>query len=162
MSSSSIQALVYWSESEADTEALGQALAAALPDGSVVALNGPLGAGKTRLVQALAEANGVDRRDCVSPTFVLVHEYRGRRPIYHFDVYRLRDDDEFLELGPEEYFDRPGISLIEWAQRVQRCLPHQRLEIAIEPTGPTSRRFQIEAVGPRYAEVVAMLAERLT
>ena len=141
---------------------MGQALAAGLPDGSVVALNGPLGAGKTRLVQALAEASGVDRRDCVSPTFVLVHEYRGRRPIYHFDVYRLHDDDEFLELGPDEYFDGSGISLIEWAQRVERCLPRERLEIEIEPTGPTSRRFQISAVGPRYAEVIATLAKRLT
>jgi tRNA threonylcarbamoyladenosine biosynthesis protein TsaE len=143
--------LIFQADSEADTAALGAALAAALPDGSVVALNGTLGAGKTRLVQALAAATGVDPRDCVSPTFVLINEYQGRRPVYHFDVYRIRDDDEFLQLGPDEYFSSPaGITVIEWAERVERCLPPQRLEIRIQPTGPTSRCFEIAAIGPRY------------
>src|SRR5688500_2638347 len=100
--------LTYLSNSEADTERLGKALASVLPDPAIVALNGTLGAGKTRLVQALAVALGVDRHECISPTFVLIHEYAGRLPIYHFDAYRLRDEDEFLELGAEEYFERPG------------------------------------------------------
>ena len=97
----------------------------------MVALSGPLGAGKTRLVQAIAAACGVDRREVVSPTFVLVHEYRGRQPIYHVDAYRLRDDDEFLQLGVDESFGPPNLVFIEWAERVADCLPEERLEITI-------------------------------
>jgi tRNA threonylcarbamoyladenosine biosynthesis protein TsaE len=143
---------------EAATVAFGQSLAAHLPPGAVIGLCGPLGAGKTRLVQAIAEAVGVDPRLVLSPTFVLIHEYRGRLPIYHFDAYRLRDDDEFLQLGPEEYFDGDGWTFVEWADRVAACLPRERLEIRIEPIGVTSRRFEIAAIGRRYELVVAGLA----
>ena len=147
----------YQAHDEAATAALGAALAQALPDGSVVALCGTLGSGKTRLVQAIAEASGVDRRDVVSPTFVLVHEYQGRRPIYHLDAYRLRDENEFLDLGPEEYFDTDGLALVEWADRVRGCLPAERIEIHIEVTGPHSRRFDITALGDRYGGVIGRL-----
>jgi tRNA threonylcarbamoyladenosine biosynthesis protein TsaE len=142
---------------EAATVALGRSLAAALPPRSVVALIGPLGAGKTRLVQAISEAAGVDPRQVISPTFVLIHEYQGRLPIYHFDAYRLRDEDEFLQLGPEEYFERDGWTFIEWADRVANCLPRERIEIRIEPTGASSRRFEVAALGERYASVMAVL-----
>ncbi len=108
---------------EAGTAALGRALADALPRQAVVGLNGPLGAGKTRLVQAVAEASGVDRRTVTSPTFVLVQEYHGTRTIYHADAYRLADDDEFWQLGLDERFDQQALVFIEWADRVVRCLP---------------------------------------
>jgi tRNA threonylcarbamoyladenosine biosynthesis protein TsaE len=147
----------YQSASEADTALLGAALAEALPDGTVVALYGGLGAGKTRLVQAVAEASGVDRRDVVSPTFVLIHEYQGRRPIYHLDAYRLRDEDEFLQLGPEEYFEASGLALVEWADRVEGCLPPERVEIRIEVTGAESRRFEIVPHGERFGGLVDRL-----
>jgi len=139
---------------EADTERLGRALAEVLPAGSVVALIGTLGAGKTRLVQAIATAMGVPARDVTSPTFVLVNEYRGgRRPVYHFDTYRLKDDDEFLELGPEEYFESDGLSLVEWADRVAGLLPHERLEITLEVTGEAHRHVTLHGTTPRMAEV---------
>jgi tRNA threonylcarbamoyladenosine biosynthesis protein TsaE len=141
----------------AETDALGSRLAGLLAPGSVLALDGPLGAGKTRLVQAIAAALGVDPAGVTSPTFVLVNEYHGRLPMYHFDAYRLADDDEFLELGPEEYFEGQGLSLVEWAGRVERCLPEERLEIQIEVTGPCSRRFVIRGHGPRYEAIVASL-----
>ena len=140
--------------SEADTERLGQALADALPGGTVVALIGTLGAGKTRLVQAFAAAQGVPRDAATSPTFVLVNEYQGRRPIYHIDAYRLRDEDEFLELGPGEYFESAGVTFIEWADRVSGCLPAERLEIRCEATGENSRRFTLSATSPRLEQVV--------
>src|SRR5207302_9287486 len=118
------------------------ALARVLLPGTVVALIGPLGAGKTRLVQTVATALGVPAGSVTSPTFVLVNEYAGgRMPIYHFDTYRLKDDDEFLNLGPDEYFDSNGITFVEWADRVTRLLPAERLEITLEPTGETQRRF---------------------
>ena len=152
---------VYESASEADTAALGAALAGVLPDGTTVALCGTLGAGKTRLVQAVAGGCGVDPRDVVSPTFVLVHEYHGRRPVYHFDAYRVRDEDEFLELGPEEYCEGPGLVLVEWADRVAGCLPDERIEIHIQVAGPEARQFEIAAVGARHRGIVDSLEGRL-
>lgn len=142
---------------EAATAALGHRLAEFLPPGTTVALCGTLGAGKTRLVQAIAEGLGVNRRDVVSPTFVLIQEYRGRRMIYHIDAYRLRDDDEFQQLGPDEYFESDGLVLIEWADRVAGSLPRDHVEIRIEVTGVESRRFEIRAVGRRYEEVLRRL-----
>ena len=153
--------VTFHAQSEEDTRRLGAALADVLPDGTVIALSGTLGAGKTRLVQAVAEASGVNIRDVVSPTFVLIHEYRGRRPIYHLDVYRIRDDDEFLELGPEEYFESSGLTFVEWADRVERCLPLEYLQVSIEVTGDTSRTVTVRAVGDRLAQTVNKLAERV-
>lgn len=153
--------LVYRADDIAATESFGRALSAVLPDGAVVALHGPLGAGKTRLVQAFAAAEGCAPRDVTSPTFVLINEYRGRRPIYHLDAYRIRDDDEFLALGPEEYFEGRGVTLIEWAERVERCLPPERLEIRIHDLGGDARRFEVAALGAAYAAVVGRLRELL-
>jgi tRNA threonylcarbamoyladenosine biosynthesis protein TsaE len=146
---------------EAGTERVGRALAELLTDGGVVTLDGPLGAGKTRLVQAVATACGVARRDVVSPTFVLVHEYRtGSRPIFHIDAYRINDDDEFLQLGPEEFFRPPNLVLIEWASRIGRCLPEERLEIAIEVLDATARRMEITGCGAAYEEVARRLFQK--
>jgi len=155
-----MQNLVYEATDEAATAALGAALAECLPAGSVVSLIGTLGSGKTRLVQALAAAAGVERGEAVSPTFVLVHEYQGRRPIYHIDAYRVRGEEEFWDLGPDEYFEGDGVGLVEWADRVPGCLPRERLEIHIEVTGPQSRRFLLTALGPRYETVLERLGRR--
>jgi tRNA threonylcarbamoyladenosine biosynthesis protein TsaE len=152
--------IVYNAENESATAALGHALAQILPPGTTVALCGTLGAGKTRLVQAIAEAAGVRRRDVVSPTFVLMQEYRGRRTIYHFDAYRLRDDDEFQQLGPDEYFESDGLVLIEWADRIEQSLPRDYIEICVDVTGTESRRFTIRAVGRRYESVLQSLASQ--
>jgi tRNA threonylcarbamoyladenosine biosynthesis protein TsaE len=150
-----MQSFVFTANDEADTERLGQALAAVLSGGTVVALIGTLGAGKTRLVQAFAAAHGVPRDAATSPTFVLVNEYRGRVPIYHIDAYRLRDEDEFLELGPEEYFDSAGVTFVEWADRVADCLPAERLEIRCEAVRETVRRFTLSATSPELRQILA-------
>lgn len=153
--------LHYDAKDEAATARLGAQLATVLPPGTTIALCGTLGAGKTRLVQAIATAVGVNPRDVVSPTFVLIQEYRGDRAVYHIDAYRLRDDDEFLELGPDEYFESDGLVLIEWADRVQDCLPRDRVEVHIEVTGENSRRFQISTIGRRYEGIVGRLRAAL-
>ncbi len=140
---------------EADTEGLGRALGAALDCGGVVALIGPLGAGKTRLVQSIATALGVDRRTVNSPTFVLVQEYAAPLPVFHCDTYRLCNVSEFLDLGVDEMFESGGVCLIEWADRVNEVLPADRLQIEIEVTGATFREFRLTALGPRSAEVLA-------
>lgn len=128
----------------AATDRFGQQLAQHLPPGSVVALSGTLGAGKTRLVQAIAASCGVDPADVTSPTFVLCREYHGTRTIYHLDAYRLTDEDEFLELGPEEMFASGGLVFIEWAERVASYLPPDCVEITLEVTGETSRRAVVK------------------
>lgn len=147
--------------SEADTDRLGAALAEFLPDGTVVALSGTLGAGKTRLAQAVAAASGIDRQQVTSPTFVLCQTYRGRRTIHHFDVYRLKDEQEFLELGPDEYFESDGLSLVEWADKVDHLLPSVRLDVSIEVIGPTQRRFTLRSNDRQLESAIGRIAEIL-
>jgi tRNA threonylcarbamoyladenosine biosynthesis protein TsaE len=140
---------------EQDTVRLGAALASVLPPSTVIALVGPLGAGKTRLVQAVATALGVPAGRVTSPTFVLVNEYSGgRMRVYHFDTYRLKDDDEFLNLGPDEYFDSTGLTFVEWADRVESLLPPSRLEITIDPSNNTERRFAVRGTSPEVESLV--------
>ena len=145
----------------AGTEAFGRRLGGLLFPGAVVALVGSLGAGKTHLVRAVAEGLGLkDGRAVSSPTFVLIQEYAGRLPVYHFDAYRLRDPAEFFDLGGHEYLEGKGVCLIEWADRVAACLPAEQLRITIEVTGETSRRFIVEGFGEKYAWVVRGLADK--
>ena len=153
---------VYEAADEAATERLGRALAACLPPGSVVALSGTLGAGKTRLVQAVAAASGVPRHEVVSPTFVLCQHYAGRLPIHHLDAYRVRDVGEWQEIGVDELWDSPGWTFIEWADRVAAALPEEYLHVEMVVTGPTARRVTVKAVGPRYVPVVQQLRRLLT
>lgn len=142
------------------TERLGRRLGELLWPGSVVALIGPLGAGKTHLVRAVAEGLGVRARGVVtSPTFVLVQEYEGRLPVYHFDAYRLRSPDEFADLGAAEYFESAGVSLVEWADRVEPYLPANHLRLTFEVTGETARRLTVQGRGPRYADLANRLSE---
>ncbi len=142
------------------TEKLGVALASVLPRSAIVALNGSLGAGKTRLVQAIAVGLGIDPAEVTSPTFVLVHEYAGTIPLFHVDAYRIRSDEEFWQLGAEEYLatDAPGIVVIEWAERVAACLPRERLDISIDVLGPAERRFRFAA----HVEAYELALERLS
>ena len=135
-----------------ETDRFGRFLAERLPDGTVVALIGTLGAGKTRLVQAVAEASGVLPGVVVSPTFVLLHEYDGDRPIYHFDAYRLSDADEFRRLGPDDYFEGNGLTFVEWADKFPDVLSKERLEIRITVLDDDVRRFDLVAFGDRYVE----------
>ncbi len=139
----------------AATEALGRRLGRLLFPGVVVALVGPLGAGKTHLTRAVAEGLGIaDRRAVSSPTFVLIQEYRARLPVYHFDAYRLRGEAEFFDLGAHEYFEGSGVCLVEWADRVPGCLPPEHLRIELAVTGETSRRATLTGLGDRYEALV--------
>jgi tRNA threonylcarbamoyladenosine biosynthesis protein TsaE len=143
------------------TRTFGRRLAALLFPGAVVALVGPLGAGKTHLVRAVAEGLGVtDPRVVSSPTFVLLQEYRARLPIYHFDAYRLRGPGEFDDLGAHEFFAGSGVCLVEWADRVLESLPAERLLVSLRINGETSREAQVEGWGGRYRTVIEGLAEK--
>ena len=124
----------------------------------MLALVGPLGAGKTHLTRAVAEGLDIaDSRVVSSPTFVLIQEYRARLPIYHFDAYRLRSEGDFFDLGVHEYLEGNGVCLVEWADRVGGCLPAEHLRIELTVTGETSRRATITAIGERYEVLVREL-----
>ena len=152
--------IVFESHNLDDTQTLGTVLEQSIPDGAVVSLIGSLGTGKSTLVRAIASAGGENPQDVSSPTFVLIQEYTaGRRPIYHFDAYRIADDDEFLELGPEEYFDSSGVTFVEWADRVENCLPESYIQILVEHTGDNSRRYKISAIGGQFQNFLKNLAD---
>ena len=134
-----------------ETEAFGRRLGTRLFPGVVIALVGPLGAGKTHLVRAVAEGLGIANPDIVSsPTFVLIQEYAARLPIYHFDAYRLSNARDFADLGVHEYYEGDGVCLIEWADKVRDVLPAEYLEIRISITGEESRRMELIARGEQY------------
>jgi len=149
------------SSSEADTTRFGQLLARALSPGDVVALQGQLGAGKTRLVQAIAAELGCDHAFVVSPTFTLIHEYDGQLPIYHVDAYRLKDSDEFLDMGGGELLNGEGVCLIEWADRIRDLMPMDHLRIEIEVTGVQSRIFHCLASGPHSKHCIDAIRQAL-
>jgi len=143
----------------AGTEAFGRRLADLLYGGAVVALIGPLGAGKTHLVRAVAQGLGVpDSRMVNSPTFVLIQEYSGRLPIYHFDAYRLKNSGEFVDLGAHEYFEGKGVCLVEWADRVEDVLPQEHLRITLQILGETARRITLEGRGSQYQALVKSIS----
>jgi tRNA threonylcarbamoyladenosine biosynthesis protein TsaE len=142
------------------TDRLGKLLAEHLPRAAVIALSGTLGAGKTRLVQAIAAACGVDPADVTSPTFVLCREYHGTRTIYHLDVYRLKDEDEFLELGAEEMFASQSLVVVEWAERVADFLPEERVEITLDVVGEASRRATLRATTAPLSKAVDAIAAK--
>ncbi len=156
-----MRAFTFLATNEAESARLGAALAQCVGPGSVIALEGPLGAGKTRLVQAWGTALGIDPREISSPTFVLCHEYQGRLPLYHFDAYRAKSAAEFWDLGIDDYYRAGGLVIIEWASRVAECLPTERLDVAIEIDGEHARRFQFAAHGAAHEQSLAKLADAI-
>jgi tRNA threonylcarbamoyladenosine biosynthesis protein TsaE len=151
--------------SRAETAAWGEALGRRLRAGDVVALVGDLGAGKTTLTQAMARGMGI-AEPVTSPTFTLIQEYPGRVPMFHFDPYRLENPEEMADLGFDEYFERDGVIVLEWADRVAALLPAERLTLRLEmlpdaaghPDAEESpRRLRAEAVGARWAALLADL-----
>ena len=157
MSNSTSHQHIFELASEADTEGFGTRLANQLQPGDVIALIGPLGAGKTRLTKAVAQGLGVPQELVNSPTFTLIQEYSGRLPIRHCDAYRLKNPAEFCELGLDELFGAEGVALIEWADRVLDDLPPDRLEIRLEPISLTARRVTLTASGARSTVLLKTL-----
>jgi tRNA threonylcarbamoyladenosine biosynthesis protein TsaE len=149
------------SRHEGETVALGRVIAATLQPGDVLTLNGELGAGKTRLVQGIAAALGCRDQLVNSPTFVMIQEYDGPLRLYHIDVYRLRDSDEFLEIGGDEVLAAGGACVIEWADRVADVLPADVLRVEIDVTGEESRTFRLIAGGKRSAELLEAVQRAL-
>jgi tRNA threonylcarbamoyladenosine biosynthesis protein TsaE len=138
------------------THALGVRLAQALRPGDFVALIGDLGAGKTALVKAVAEGAGAEAAS--SPTFAIVNVYRGGRLVLqHLDLYRLAGPSDLFALGFDDLLAEDAATLCEWAERAGDALPADRLEIALEVTGPEARRARLSARGPASTELLQRL-----
>jgi tRNA threonylcarbamoyladenosine biosynthesis protein TsaE len=121
--------------------------------GELVLLEGTLGAGKTAFTQGIAE--GLQVRQVVSsPTFTLLKEYEGRLPLYHFDLYRLDDPLEIVDLGFEEYFSGAGICVVEWADKAEGFWPAEHLRVRFQVVGEMERGLRLSGAGPRYEAVV--------
>lgn len=157
-------ALLFRSRCETDTDRFSLALASAVQNGLTIALNGQLGAGKTRLVRGLCVALGVSEDHVSSPTFVLMQLYTdGRIPVAHFDTYRLGDPEEFLAIGADEYLNSgEWLCLVEWADRVADILPDDRLTIRISHTGENERLMEVSANGPASLAVLSQLRRNLS
>ncbi len=138
-----------------ETERIGALIGALLMPGDFVALRGELGAGKTRIARGVATGLGVDPDIPVtSPTYTLLNIYRGRVPLYHFDLYRLSGDADVVDLGFADYFHGDGVSLVEWPERLHDELPGERLEVVFSYLGETQRLIEVKPTSARFEKVV--------
>lgn len=134
--------------SPAETMAVAAQFARHCQPNDVVGLTGTLGAGKTCFVKGMARGLEVeDLRQVTSPTFVLLQQYSGRYTLHHFDAYRLESADSMEEIGCEEIFDSGGVTVIEWADHVARCLPEEHFLWHLHIDGPRRRRLTLGARG---------------
>jgi tRNA threonylcarbamoyladenosine biosynthesis protein TsaE len=141
-----VKSRIFHTQSEEETIAAGEKLAAELPPKAVILLIGNLGAGKTTLAKGIVKGLGAAQPDEVSsPTFTLIHEYSAS--VYHIDLYRLDREDQVATLGLDEIFDRTAVVLIEWGERFPRLMPKERTEIYLRTTGDDSREIEVVGCG---------------
>jgi len=146
------------SESPETTEQIGFSLGQLFLPGDFISLHGELGAGKTRLAGGIAKGLGVDpAMPVTSPTYTLLNIYDGRIPLYHFDLYRLHGDDDVVDLGFSDYFSGGGVSLVEWAERLQEELPTVRLEIFMKYINENVRELELVPVATRFEKLIEQL-----
>lgn len=140
-----------------DTKLIGKVIAKNLLKGTVLCLDGDLGAGKTTLTQFIAKEFGIDEY-ITSPTFTIIKEYEGLLPFYHMDVYRIDSDDDMYDLGYEEYIYSEGVCIIEWSQKISNMLPVDRINIYIQRTDDEKMRiFTIDGQGRSYEKIIEEL-----
>lgn len=130
-------------KSEEETLKVGSMIGERLKPGDVINLNGDLGAGKTHITKGIAKGLGVDDY-ITSPTFIIVNQYEGRIPLYHFDVYRINDIDEMYEIGFDEYLYGNGVCIVEWGRIVEELLPDYAIRIDINKIDDNSREIVID------------------
>jgi tRNA threonylcarbamoyladenosine biosynthesis protein TsaE len=139
----------FLSKSPLSTSRLGKRLGENLRAGSILALIGELGCGKTLLTRGICDGLDVPLRQVNSPTFVLVNEYSGRLPVFHMDLYRLSGSDEGIELGILDYLIKvkTGVMIVEWAEKIMSLLPGNYLKIEFEVLSARQRQIAFSPVG---------------
>ncbi|MCX7927662.1 MAG: tRNA (adenosine(37)-N6)-threonylcarbamoyltransferase complex ATPase subunit type 1 TsaE [Candidatus Omnitrophica bacterium] len=147
------------SNSEKDTLSLGKKIARKLRPADILCLIGELGSGKTVLAKGICAGLGVIPKEVTSPTFVLMRQYEGRLTVYHMDLYRLKNPDEILSIGYEEFIFGEGVTLIEWADKLGYLTPKQFLEVYLEVTGQQTRKIFFKGYGQHYQELAKKIYE---
>ncbi len=142
-----------YSNSPVMTMEIARRMGGLLKPGDVLCLYGELGAGKTCFVQGLARGMGITSR-VNSPTFTIVKEYPGVPPLYHFDVYRLANIEELIDIGFDEYIAGDGVCVIEWADKIETALPADRLDIKLNASSPGEREIVLLAHGSRATQLL--------
>lgn len=127
-----------------DTLELGEQFGKELQPNKVVCFFGNLGAGKTTFIKGIAKSLGIDPTSVNSPTFQYLNIYKGTLPVFHFDLYRLGNLEDFLSLGFEEMFSQGGISCIEWSERIESIIPEDAIFISIDHTACGGRKIEIQ------------------
>ena len=123
--------MVYETKSAQETYALAEEMGKKAQSGQIICLSGDLGVGKTVFAKGFAKGLGV-KEEITSPTFTIMNVYNGRLPLYHFDVYRIADEEEMDDIGYEEFFFGTGVSLVEWPEMIRGLLPDDALWIEVE------------------------------
>ena len=150
--------MVIHTQSTRETIQIGKRIGKLLRAGDVIALVGELGSGKTHLIKGLAAGVGVERSNRItSPSFTLIHEYQGRIPFFHVDLFRLATEGEAEELGLEEYFVRGGVTAIEWADKIAELLPKELIWISLRSLGAETRVIRLRGKGKRCETLVKIL-----
>ena len=150
---------VFHSNSPPATTALGKKIGSFLQVGSILALSGELGCGKTLFVRSVCAGLGVPLRQVNSPTFVLVNEYHGRLPVFHLDMYQLGSEADAVELGITDYLTRAesGIMIIEWAEKILPLLPDDLMKVGFEILSAKERRIELVASSERFGSLMEAL-----
>jgi len=151
---------VFLSGSPAATLRFGRRLGERMTAGSVIALVGELGCGKTLFTRGLCTGLGVPENEVNSPTFAFVNEYRGRLPVYHVDLYRIDDIESGFEIGILDYLTRAeeGVIVLEWAEKVQSLLPEDYLQVKFEVLSAQKRRLEFAVFGERSGALIRGLS----
>ena len=144
-----------------ETARLGRLLGEACRGGEVILLNGDLGAGKTTLTQGIARGLGVTV-PVVSPTFIVLREYEGRLPLYHFDFYRVEHTERAVDLEFDDYLGGDGVCVIEWASRAPEIAPEDSMQVSLRVDGPSSRLVSLRATASRYSALLRALEGRMS
>jgi tRNA threonylcarbamoyladenosine biosynthesis protein TsaE len=153
--------LTFRSGSVRDTLHAGSVIARHLRESDIVCLFGELGSGKTVLAKGIAEGLGIGRNSVISPTFVLIRQYVGKKTMFHFDLYRLSAAGDIAGLGYEEYFYDDGISVIEWPERLGALMPREYLRVELDIRGQNKRIISMSGFGIRYTQIVKEIHEDL-
>jgi tRNA threonylcarbamoyladenosine biosynthesis protein TsaE len=148
------------SHSVSETIKIGRLIAKRLKPGDIICLFGELGSGKTVLTKGIAQGLGIDKAKVISPSFILIREHlQGRLPLYHFDLYRLKNTQDILSIGYQEYIYGEGIVVIEWSDRLNYLMPPAFLRVELFLNTDTERSLRLSAFGWRYKELLRGIHE---
>ena len=150
--------MLFITDSTEETEKVGRSLAKKIENAGIprafIAMRGEMGVGKTAFVRGFASEFGIS--NVKSPTYTVVNEYRGRKNIYHFDMYRIESEDDLYSIGFDDYVDRDGFCIAEWSENVEDFLPQDAIYVSIKRSAESEERREIEILGDGSNENISL------